>query len=106
MLDSRNQINKLLNENNVDALVGLSWSPAWEINHDGGDDEAIGKQRFWANGGRAAMAGYPNVIVPLDFIDGLPIGMSFIGTAWDEKKLIEFAYAFEKLNNFIPTPDF
>ena len=52
------------------------------------------------------MAGYPNVIVPLDFIDGLPIGMSFIGTAWDEKKLIEFAYAFEKLNNFIPTPDF
>tara|TARA_B100001245_G_scaffold8114_1_gene5633 strand:+ start:68 stop:1111 length:1044 start_codon:yes stop_codon:yes gene_type:complete len=106
VLDSRNQINKLLNENNVDALVGLSWSPAWEINHDGGDDEAIGKQKFWANGGRAAMAGYPNVIVPLDFIDGLPIGMSFIGTAWDEKKLIEFAYAFEKLNNFIPTPDF
>jgi len=106
VLDSRNQIDKLINENNVDALVGLSWSPAWEINHDGGDDEAIGKQRFWVNGGRAAMAGYPNVIVPLDLIDGLPIGISFIGTAWDEKKLIEFAYAFEKLNNFIPTPDF
>ena len=106
MLGSRNQIDKLLNENNVDALVGLAWSPAWEINHDGGDDEAIGKQSFWANGGRAAMAGYPNIIVPLDLVDGLPIGMSFIGTAWDEKKLIEFAYAFEKLNNFNPTPDF
>ena len=106
VLGSRNQIDKLLNENNVDALVGLAWSPAWEINHDGGDDEAIGKQRFWANGGRAAMAGYPNIIVPLDLVDGLPIGMSFIGTAWDEKKLIAFAYAFEKLNNFNPTPDF
>jgi len=106
VLGSRNQIDKLLNENNVDALVGLAWSPAWEINHDGGDDEAIGKQSFWANGGRAAMAGYPNIIVPLDLVDGLPIGMSFIGTAWDEKKLIEFAYAFEKLNNFNPTPDF
>ena len=105
VLDSRNQIDKLINENNVDALVGLSWSPAWEINHDGGDDEAIGKQRFWVNGGRAAMAGYPNVIVPLDFVDGLPIGMSFIGKAWEEKKLINFAYAFEKINNFFPTPE-
>ena len=104
VLDSRNQIDKLINENNVDALVGLSWSPAWEINHDGGDDEAIGKQRFWANGGRAAMAGYPNVIVPLDLVDGLPIGMSFIGTAWEEKKLIQFAYAFEKINGFFPKP--
>ena len=105
VLDSRNQIDKLINENNVDALVGLSWSPAWEINHDGGDDEAIEKQRFWVNGGRAAMAGYPNVIVPLDFVDGLPIGMSFIGKAWEEKKLINFAYAFEKINNFFPTPE-
>ena len=105
VLDSRNQIDKLINENNVDALVGLSWSPAWEINHDGGDDEAIWKERFWVNGGRAAMAGYPNVIVPLDFVDGLPIGMSFIGKAWEEKKLINFAYAFEKINNFFPTPE-
>ena len=104
VLDSRNQIDKLINENNVDALVGLSWSPAWEINHDGGDDEAIAKQRFWVNGGRAAMAGYPNVIVPLDLVDGLPIGMSFIGTAWEEKKLIQFAYAFEKINGFFPKP--
>ena len=104
VLDSRNQIDKLINENNVDALVGLSWSPAWEINHDGGDDEAITKQRFWVNGGRAAMAGYPNVIVPLDLVEGLPIGMSFIGTAWEEKKLIQFAYAFEKINGFFPKP--
>ena len=52
------------------------------------------------------MAGYPNVIVPLDLVEGLPIGMSFIGTAWEEKKLIEFAYAFEKINGFFPKPKF
>ena len=50
--------------------------------------------------------GYPNVIVPLDLVDGLPIGMSFIGTAWEEKKLIQFAYAFEKINGFFPKPKF
>lgn len=104
ILDTRNGIDSLLEENNVDALVGLSWSPAWAINHDGGDDEAIAAYRFWVNGSYAAMAGYPHVTVPLDYIDGLPIGMSFIGTAWSDKQLIEYAHSFEQLNDFNPTP--
>jgi len=104
ILNTRNGIDNLLQENNVDALVGLSWSPAWAINHDGGDDEAIAAYRFWVNGSYAAMAGYPHVTVPLDYIDGLPIGMSFIGTAWSDKQLIEYAHSFEQLNNFNPTP--
>ena len=104
ILDTRNGIDSLLKENNVEALVGLSWSPAWSINHDGGDDEAIAAYRFWVNGSYAAMAGYPHITVPLDYVDNLPIGMSFIGTAWSDKQLIEFAYSFEQLNNFKPVP--
>ena len=30
-------------------------------------------------------------------IEGLPIGMSFFGRAWDEAKLIGYAYAFEQM---------
>ena len=60
--------------------------------------------RFWVNGSYAAMAGYPHVTVPFDYIDGLPIGMSFIGTAWSDKQLIEYAHSFEELNNFNPKP--
>ena len=104
IIDTRNGIDQLLEENNIDALVGLSWSPAWAINHDGGDDEAIAAYRFWVNGSYAAMAGYPHITVPLDYIDGLPIGMSFIGTAWSDKQLIEYAHSFEELNNFNPKP--
>ncbi|MDC0917937.1 amidase family protein [Candidatus Marinimicrobia bacterium] len=104
IINTRNGIDNLLEENDVDALVGLSWSPAWAINHDGGDDEAIAAYRFWVNGSYAAMAGYPHVTVPLDYIDGLPIGMSFIGTAWSDKQLIEYAHSFEQLNNFNPIP--
>jgi Asp-tRNA(Asn)/Glu-tRNA(Gln) amidotransferase A subunit family amidase len=104
IIDTKNGIDQLLEENNINALVGLSWSPAWAINHDGGDDEAIAAYRFWVNGSYAAMAGYPHITVPLDYIDGLPIGMSFIGTAWSDKQLIEYAYSFEELNNFNPKP--
>jgi len=104
IIDTRNGIDQLLEDNNIDALVGLSWSPAWAINHDGGDDEAIAAYRFWVNGSYAAMAGYPHITVPLDYIDGLPIGMSFIGTAWSDKQLIEYAHSFEELNNFNPKP--
>ena len=104
IIDTRNGIDQLLEENNIDALVGLSWSPAWAINHDGGDDEAIAEYKFWVNGSYAAMAGYPHITVPLDYVDGLPVGMSFIGTAWSDKQLIEYAHSFEELNNFNPKP--
>jgi len=42
--------------------------------------------------------------IPLGMIDGLPVGMSFIGTAWSDKKLINYAYSFEQSNNFYPRP--
>ena len=53
----------------------------------------------------ANLTGKPAISVPYRVTDGLPIGMSFIGKAWEEKKLINFAYAFEKINNFFPTPE-
>ena len=64
----------------------------------------MSKQKSWSSGSFAAMAGYPNVIIPLGMIDGLPVGMSFIGTAWSDKKLINYAYSFEQSNNFYPRP--
>jgi amidase len=42
-------------------------------------------------------AGYPAVSVPCGFLgDGAPVGITFIGTAWSEPKLIAIAYAFER----------
>ena len=101
----RQEPHPLFKEYNIDALIGLSWSPAWAINHDGGDDQAIAEYKFWVNGSFAAMAGYPHVTIPFDYVDKLPIGMSFIGSKWDDKKLIELAYAAEQLIQFKPTPN-
>lgn len=43
-------------------------------------------------------AGYPAITVPCGFTpDGSPVGITFIGTAWSEPKLIAIAYAFEQV---------
>ena len=104
-ISKRDKDDNFIREYNIEALIGLSWSPAWAINHDGGDDQAIAEYKFWVNGSFAAMAGYPHVTIPFDYVDKLPIGMSFIGSKWDDKKLIELAYAAEQLIQFKPTPN-
>ena len=44
----------------------------------------------------AAVAGYPHITVPAGFYGGLPIGLSFFGTAWSEPTLLKLAYAWEQ----------
>jgi Asp-tRNA(Asn)/Glu-tRNA(Gln) amidotransferase A subunit family amidase len=56
------------------------------------------EQRSWGNGGFAAIAGYPHITLPLDKVEGLPVGVSFIGTKWSDKSLLEYAASFERAN--------
>ena len=53
----------------------------------------------------AAVSGYPNVTVPAGQVAGLPIGLSFMGKPWNEKQLIEMAYAFEQATGARYAPD-
>ena len=46
-------------------------------------------------GGPAAVAGYPHLTVPMGQVDGLPVGLSFVGPAWSEASLLAYGYAFE-----------
>ena len=96
---STEHIDNLLNKNGLDAIVGLTEGPAWEIDYEGGDQAAAKNQLSWRMGGYAAMAGYPHITIPLGFVQGLPVGLSFISTAWQDKNIIEMAYAFEQANN-------
>ena len=96
---STEHLDNLLNTNELDAIVGLTMGPAWEIDYEGGDQAAAKNQLSWGMGGYAAMAGYPHITIPLGFVQGLPVGLSFISTAWQDKKIIEMAYAFEQANN-------
>ncbi len=48
----------------------------------------------------ANLTGYPDLIVPAGFsADGLPIGLSFLGPAFSEGKLLGLGYSFEQLTH-------
>lgn len=79
-----------------------------------GIDAAIAKDKLDAicgpTGGAtwsiAAIAGYPYITVPAGFIDGLPTGFAFFGTAFSESSLIKYAYAFEQATMKREAPKF
>ena len=101
---ARNQIDTLILENGLDALVGLTRNPVWKTDHINGDSRTSNEGLNFGNGGLSAVAGYPHITIPLDFVNGLPVGVSFLGRAWEEAKIINFAFSFEQENNFFPRP--
>ena len=46
--------------------------------------------------GVAALAGYPNLSVPMGYVDGMPVGLSFVGPPWSEDLLLAMGYAYEQ----------
>jgi amidase len=89
-----------MDEHKLDALIAITNGPAWMIDHVNGDSFGIGSSSL------AAISGYPSITVPAGFVSGLPIGLSFIGKPWNEKQLIEIAYAFEQATGVRQAPEF
>ncbi|NIJ07334.1 amidase [Sphingomonas vulcanisoli] len=85
-------IDRLLKDNDVVALVGPTAGPAVPIDAVNGDHFGGGPDA----GSIAAVAGYPHLTVPMGRIQGLPVGLSFIGTKWSEAKLLALGYAYEQ----------
>jgi len=98
-----------------DAIIAPTNGPAWLTDFEGpdGGDLSLGNPPppFIGSSTASAITGWANITVPAGYArDGtLPIGVSFIGGAWDEPDLIGFAYDFEQATlvrvppTFIPT---
>lgn len=84
-----NGMDKTMNTNKLDAIIAPTGTPAWLTDHTNGDSFHFGTSSA------AAQSGYPNITVPMGFVDGLPVGISFFGRAWSEPLLIEIAYGYE-----------
>ena len=83
-------IDAVMDQFKLDALVAPTGAPAWITDLVDGDHGLGGSST------PAAVAGYPHITVPMGFVFGLPVGISFFGRAWSETTLIKFAYAFEQ----------
>ena len=83
-------IDRVLDDDNLDAILAPTGGPAWVTDLVNGDHFGGSSSQF------AAASGYPNVTVPAGFVHGLPVGVSFFGRAWSEPTLIRIAYAFEQ----------
>lgn len=54
----------------------------------------------------SAVAGYPGVSVPIGDVEGLPIGLTILGTAHSEPRLLAVAFAIESAMDARLTPQF
>jgi amidase len=89
----RKFLDDLMQKNQLHALCGPATGASWCIDFVNGD--------FFSGYGAygpAAMAGYPSITVPMGSVNDLPIGLSFISTAYDEPNLISIGYAYEQVS--------
>jgi amidase len=93
-------IDATLARHKLDAIVAPTGSPAWPT------DLVNGDHFLGASSTPAAVAGYPNVTVPVGEVHGLPVGISFFGPAWSETRLVALAYAYEQATRHRQPPRF
>lgn len=97
----RDGIDAMLAKDHLDALVCPTMPPAWKIDAVNGDQVGGG-----GAGGLAAVAGYPHLTVPMGALMGLPVGLSIIGPAWSEARLLGYGFAYEQAATVKMTPSF
>lgn len=84
-------LDRLFADNKIDLIVGQTNSPAWLSTLGKGDGFAPPSMSQLP-----ATAGYPHLSVPMGAVGGLPVGLSFIGTQWQDAKVLSAGYAFEQ----------
>jgi amidase len=83
-------LDRMLSEQHLDALIAPTLAPAWTTDLVNGD-HVLGSDTLLP-----AVAGYPHLTVPMGQVAGLPVGLSFIGAAWSEARLLALGYAYEQ----------
>ncbi len=86
---ARSGLDSAFAEHRLDAVLALTGNPAWLTDYVLGDHFSVGTSS------QAAVSGYPAITVPAGRVSGLPVGISLIGPAWSESRLIALAHSFE-----------
>jgi len=84
-----NNVDAAISAQHLDAIVSATDNPAWAT------DLLFGDHFIFGTSGIAAAGGYPIVQVPAGEVSGVPLGISFFGTAFSEPTLIKLASGYE-----------
>ena len=99
-LSRKEGMDKVMAQHRLDVLVAPTGGPAWTTDLLNGD-------HFGGSSSTpCAVAGYPHVTVPMGWIRALPVGLSFMGPAFTETRLLGYAYAFEQATKQRRAPTF
>ena len=90
----------VLETNKLDAVIAPSTGPAWPTDH------VLGDHFTGAGYGVAAVAGTPSLTVPAGEVQGLPLGLTFMGRPYSEADLLGFGFAFEQATRARVAPQF
>ncbi len=89
---AQTRLDGLMKDHDVTLLVAPTYAPAWKSDTIYGDVY---------NGPSAtqlpATAGYPHLTVPMGYVQGMPVGISFMGGKWRDADLLKAGYAFEQV---------
>jgi amidase len=109
-------IDKLMAENELDAIIALTNGPAWPTNDNPEEGDLDGHfEYFVGSSTAAAVSGYADITVPAGYVRpgqtfsapaGLPIGITFIGGRWAEPELLGLAYDYEQATQVRVPPQF
>ncbi|WP_025700012.1 amidase family protein [Paenibacillus durus] len=104
---ARAEVQKLMKVNNLDAIVfptmSCPASPRFDIQDP---TYACDASDTYAAGYVASATGYPEITVPAGVTKAkVPVGISFLGTAYSEQSLINLAYSFEQATKARTIPD-
>ena len=84
-------IDAMLKGAKLDLLVEPTYGAAWL------SDPVYGDQYGGPSASELpAVAGYPHLTVPMGLMQGLPVGLSFIGTAGTDAAILSAGYAYEQ----------
>jgi amidase len=95
----REDVEALLAEHELDALFIPVNGPAWKTDWLEGD-----RYSFGGTSSLAAISGLPSVVLPAGTVQGLPVNVGFVGSAFSEAKLIHMAHALEAVLPPRPIP--
>lgn len=97
---ARQGLDAVLGGQRLDAVLAPTGGPAWKTDLVNGDHFVGGSSTA------SAVAGYPAITVPAGFVHGLPVGLTLMGPAWSEARLLALAFDYEQATRHRRAPRF